>query len=136
MDCVFCKIIAGEIPAYKVYEDDDVLAFLDITPVNPGHTLVIPKRHYDDLLGLPEAEAARLIGVVKKIAPAVVAGVGAAGFNLELNNGPVSGQLVNHVHWHIVPRYEGDGRELWQGRSYEAGEAEKVREKIKSQLAV
>lgn len=135
-DCVFCKIIAGEIPAYKVYEDDDVLVFLDITPVNPGHTLVIPKRHYDDLLELPEVEAARLIGIVKKIAPAILTGVGAAGFNLKLNNGPVAGQVVSHVHWHIVPRFSDDGRKLWSGQSYEAGEAEKIAEKIKSQLTV
>ena len=134
MDCIFCKIVAGEIPAYKVYEDDDVLAFLDITPVNPGHTLVIPKRHYDNLLNLPEPEAHKLIGAVKKIAPAILAGTGAEGFNLELNNGSVSGQLVNHVHWHIVPRYEGDGRELWRGRSYGEGEAEVIVEKIKSKI--
>ena len=134
MDCIFCKIIAGEIPAYKVYEDDDVLAFLDITPVNPGHTLVIPKQHYDHLLDLPEAEANKLISVIKKITPAVLAGAGAEGFNLELNNGTVSGQVVNHVHWHIVPRHEGDGRELWHGRNYGEGEAEGILAKIKSNL--
>jgi len=133
-DCIFCKISAGEIPVYKIYEDDAVLAFLDITPVNPGHTLVIPKNHFDNLLDLPEAEAHKLIGIIKKIAPAILTGVGADGFNLELNNGTVAGQVVNHVHWHIVPRYQGDGRELWHGRNYGEGEAEKVLEKIKSKI--
>ncbi len=133
-DCIFCKIIAGEISTYKVYEDDDVLAFLDVTPVNPGHTLVVPKKHYNNLLDLPETEASKLISIIKKITPAVLAGVGADGFNLELNNGVVSGQVVNHVHWHIVPRLAGDGRELWHGRSYDEGEAEEVLKKIKSKI--
>lgn len=133
-DCIFCKIIAGEIPGYKIYEDEDILAFLDITPVNPGHTLVIPKKHFENFLDLPVEEAQRLVALIKKIAPAVLAGVGASGFNLTLNSGPVSGQLVGHVHWHIVPRLQGDGRELWQGKGYEAGAAEEVLAKIKAQL--
>ncbi len=131
-DCIFCKIVKGEIPCHKVYEDDDVLAFLDISPVNPGHTLVIPKRHYADLLELPEVEAQRLIARVKKISPAVISGVEAQAFNLNLNNGKVSGQEVAHVHWHIVPRFEGDGRELWHGRPYGEGEVEEILEKIKN----
>ncbi len=131
-DCIFCKIVKGEIPCHKVYEDDDVLAFLDISPVNPGHTLVIPKRHYADLLELPEVESQRLIARVKKISPAVISGVEAQAFNLNLNNGKVSGQEVAHVHWHIVPRFEGDGRELWHGRPYGEGEVEEILEKIKN----
>lgn len=131
-DCIFCKIIRGEIPCHKVYEDDDVLVFLDISPVNPGHTLVIPKKHYDDLIQLPETEAQLLIAKIKKIAPAVISGVGAKAFNLNLNNGKISGQEVAHVHWHIVPRFEGDGRQLWHGQPYGAGEAEAILEKIKN----
>lgn len=131
-DCIFCKIVKGEIPCHKVYEDDDVLAFLDISPVNPGHTLVIPKCHYADLLELPEVEAQRLIARVKKISPAVISSVEAQAFNLNLNNGKVSGQEVAHVHWHIVPRFEGDGRELWHGRPYGEGEVEEILEKIKN----
>ena len=84
-DCIFCKIVAGEIPAYKVYEDRDILAFLDITPVNPGHTLIISKMHYENLLELPNELASKLIGVVKKISPAIIKGVGATAFNLEQN---------------------------------------------------
>ena len=134
MDCIFCKIIAGDIPAYKVYEDDDVLVFLDIAPVNPGHTLVVPKKHYNSLLDLPETEAHKLISAVKKIVPAILAGVSANSFNLGLNVGVEAGQAVPHLHWHIMPRYEGDGLELWHGGSYAAGEAEKVLEKIKSKI--
>jgi len=134
-DCIFCKIIVGEIPSYRVYEDDGVLAFLDITPVNPGHTLIVPKKHYANLLELPEAEASQLIATIKKITPAILAGVGAIDFNLELNNGPLAGQVVNHCHWHIVPRFAADGRELWHGNQYGEGEAEMILEKIKSNLS-
>jgi histidine triad (HIT) family protein len=129
--CIFCKIVAGEIPSHKVYEDDDVLAFLDITPVNPGHTLVIPKHHYENLLDLPEAEAQKLLSVIKKIAPAIMGAVGAKGFNLGLNNGVSAGQVVGHVHFHIIPRLENDGRQLWHGGEYKEGEAEVILEKIK-----
>ena len=85
-DCIFCKIISGDIPSYKIYEDKDVLAFLDITPVNPGHTLVVAKEHYENLNDLPEELTKKIVQAVKKIAPAVVKGAGADGFNLNLNN--------------------------------------------------
>jgi len=134
MDCIFCKIIRGEIPSHQVYEDDKVLAFLDITPVNPGHTLVIPKAHYENLLDLPEEGAKNLIVAVKKIAGAVVAATGAEGFNLGLNNGAVAGQMVGHVHFHIMPRWENDGRKLWLGQAYPEGEAQAIAEKIKNNL--
>lgn len=134
MDCIFCQIVAGEIPAHKVYEDDDILAFLDITPVNPGHTLVIPKQHYASMLELPDELLCRLAQTVKKIAPAVLAAVNSDGFNLGLNNGPVSGQIVLHFHWHIMPRFNGDGFDLWHGSKYQEGEAEAVMEKIKTAL--
>ena len=130
MNCIFCKIISGEFPSHKVYEDDDILAFLDITPVNPGHTLVVPKQHYCDLLNLPEDLACKIVSVIKKITPAILAGVGTDNFNLGLNNGKKAGQAVDHFHWHIMPRFEDDGYELWHGREYKAGEAEEVLEKI------
>ena len=130
-DCIFCKIIAGDIPSYKVYENDKVLAFLDITPVNPGHTLVVSKEHYENLNDLPQELASKIIQAVKKIAPAVVKAVGADGFNLNLNNGPAAGQIVNHVHFHIVPRKIGDGYELWSGKEYGEGEAQIILDKIK-----
>ena len=134
MNCIFCKIIAGEITSYKVYEDDKTLAFLDISPVNPGHTLVIPKEHYANMSELPDEILCHLAKVVKKIAPAILSAVGSQGFNLGLNNGSVSGQLVDHFHWHIMPRFEDDGWELWHGKTYGEGQAEEIIEKIKQSL--
>lgn len=133
-DCIFCKIISGDVPSYKVYEDDDILAFLDITPVNAGHTLVIPKKHYNNLEDLPEEETNKIIRVIKKIIPAVISGTKADGFNLSINNGAVAGQIVGHAHFHIVPRHNNDGYELWHGKEYGAGEADQILEKIKTGL--
>ena len=133
-NCIFCKIIKGDIPCYKIYEDEKFLSFLDISPVNIGHILIIPKNHYVDLLELPIEEAQKLITVIKKIAPAVLAAVEAKAFNLNLNNGKIAGQEVNHVHFHLIPRFENDGRELWHGQPYQEGEAQIIAEKIKNLL--
>ena len=134
VDCVFCKIINGEIPANKIYEDDKVLAFLDINPVNPGHTLVIPKKHSENLIDTADEDLCAIIKAVKKIAPAIVKTVEAGGFNLGVNNGAAAGQLVNHLHFHIMPRSDNDGLELWPGRPYEEGQAKQIAEKIKKEL--
>lgn len=131
MDCIFCKIIAGEIPSKKIYEDENVLSFLDISPVNFGHTLVIPKKHYADLLSADEATLASLILAVKKIAPILIQVVGASGFNLNLNNGSVAGQVVDHLHFHIIPRFIDDGLKLWSGGDYDHQRSEKIVEEIK-----
>lgn len=133
-NCIFCKIVAGEIPSHKIYEDENVLAFLDITPVNPGHVLVVPKEHHENFLAWPAEKTELAIQAIKKIAPAVMAGVSAEGFNLNLNNGAAAGQVVNHVHWHIVPRFGGDGRELWRGKEYGEGEAEHIVKMIITKL--
>ena len=132
MDCVFCKIIAGQIPAAKVYEDDRAVAFLDINPINPGHTLVVPKAHYADLLSTPPDLAAHLMTVVQRVAAAVRAAVGGQDFNLGLNHGAGAGQSVGHVHLHIMPRRPGDGHTLFGGKPYPAGEMEKIAQKIKA----
>jgi len=108
-DCVFCKIVAGEIPGEQVYEDVHVLAFMDIQPISRGHTLVIPKAHYDGLLSAPVETLEQLVAALPKVARAVVAATGAAGFNILQSNGPCAGQVVPHVHFHVVPRREGDG---------------------------
>lgn len=133
-DCIFCKIVRGELPAAKVYEDEKILAFLDIKPVNHGHTQVITKSHYFNLLETPEEELSAIMAVVKKIAPAIMKAVGSAGFNLGVNNGSVAGQLVPHVHFHIMPRRQGDGHELWHGLEYAPGEMSAVAEAIKRAL--
>jgi len=134
MDCIFCKIVAGELPSYKVYEDDQVLAFLDITPVNPGHVLVISKEHFVSMLELPDDLLCALAKAVKKIAPAALKAVDSKAFNLGLNNGDDAGQAVKHFHWHIMPRFPGDNYKHWHGQKYEAGQIERVMEKIKDNL--
>ncbi|MFA5029236.1 MAG: HIT family protein [Patescibacteria group bacterium] len=133
-DCLFCKIIRGEIPASKVYEDEEVVAFLDIFPVNPGHTLVLPKVHGAGFLELQNELISKIMMVIKKITPAILAGVDAKDFNFGLNNGALAGQAIAHVHWHIMPRFEGDGHKLFAGRQYEPGQAEAVLKRIKENL--
>lgn len=133
-NCIFCQIVEGKIPSNKVYEDEQYLAFLDINPVNPGHTLVIPKEHFPDLVAAPLDTAVGLMRVVKNLAPIIAKAVNADGFNLGLNNGRAAGQLVEHIHLHIMPRFPGDGHSAWSGRPYADGEAAKVAEKIRSTL--
>ena len=104
-NCVFCAIAAGEIPSFKVYEDDLVLAYLDINPFTKGHTLVIPKAHSANLLETDEATLAAVIARVKKVAARLKAALPCDGFNILQNNGAAAGQTVMHLHFHIVPRY-------------------------------
>lgn len=134
MSCIFCKIVAGEIPSFKVYEDEGVYAFLDIAPVNYGHTLVVTKKHYANMEEIPEEELCRLIKAVKKVGKALKDGLGAAGYNIGENNDPVAGQVVPHIHFHVIPRRIDDGLKLWPQGKYGEGEAENVAEKIKSAL--
>ena len=104
-NCVFCAICAGEIPSFKVYEDDLVLAYLDINPFTKGHTLVIPKAHSANLLETSDETLAAVIARVKKVAAHVKAALPCDGFNILQNNGEAAGQTVHHLHFHIVPRY-------------------------------
>jgi histidine triad (HIT) family protein len=109
MDCLFCKIIKGEISAHKVYEDDNVLCFLDIYPHAKGHTVVIPKKHYENFLDMPDSEMGHFWQVVKKVTGLLKDKLKADGFNVGLNGGEMAGQAVPHLHVHIFPRFEGDG---------------------------
>jgi len=130
-DCIFCKIIKGEIPSYKIYEDKDFLAFLDINPLNPGHTLVIPKEHHKNLQELPNNLVEKLFCVVKKISALIKNETKADGINILINNGEVAGQIVFHIHVHILPRFKNDGYTHWKSRaSYKEGEVEKLAKKI------
>ena len=104
-NCVFCSIATGEIPSFKVYEDDIVLAYMDINPFTKGHVLVIPKEHTEGLLDTPDTTLAAVIARVKKIAAHMKAALPCDGFNILQNNGESAGQTVKHVHFHIVPRY-------------------------------
>lgn len=107
-DCIFCKIIAGDIPASKVYEDENVVAFLDITQVTHGHTLVIPKTHVRNLLDMPQEVAEKLFACVPQIAQGLKKATGASGINLVNNNEEVAGQTVFHAHLHLLPRYSAE----------------------------
>ncbi|MBI4779547.1 HIT family protein, partial [Candidatus Falkowbacteria bacterium] len=102
MSCIFCKIIAGEIPSYKVYEDDRILAILDINPVNPGHTLVVPKKHFVNIEEADEETLCQVIKTVKKVGFSLKNNLGAPGYNVQVNNDPVAGQAVPHLHFHIT----------------------------------
>ena len=133
-NCLFCKIVTREIPAEIVYENGRTLAFLDIKPVNPGHVLVIPKEHYADFVSTPPAVLGEIIAVAQKLAPVALAATGSPAFNIGVNNGRAAGQVVSHMHLHVMPRYEDDGYKMWGGRDYAPGELAKVAEKIRSQL--
>ena len=132
MECILCKIVAGEIPCYKVYEDAKFLAFLDITPVNPGHVILIPKQHTENLLDTADEILNEFLPLAKKIAKVVMAVTKADGFNLNQNNFSAAGQVIGHLHFHIVPRFSDDGLELWRGKEYGEGEAEILAEKIRT----
>ena len=106
-DCIFCAICEGEIPSFKVYEDEYVLAYLDINPCSKGHTLVIPKVHSAGLLDTSDEMLAVIISRVRKVAAHLKMVLPCDGFNILQNNGEAAGQTVNHVHFHIVPRYSG-----------------------------
>ena len=133
-DCIYCQIVVGESPSYKIYEDDDVLAFLDIYPINPGHTLVIPKAHTVDLLDTSIDSLIAIIKVLPKIAKAVVRGVQADGFNVGVNNGAAAGQIIQHVHFHVIPRFKDDGYKSWGQRKYKEGESAKIAEQIREAM--
>lgn len=107
-NCIFCAIAAGELPSFKIYEDDVVLAFLDINPFSNGHVLVIPKNHSEGLLDTDDATLADVIARVKKVARHIKAALPCDGFNILQNNGEAAGQTVKHLHFHIVPRLAGD----------------------------
>ena len=106
--CLFCKIIAGEIPSTKVYEDDCVLAILDIAQTTKGHTLVMPKKHYKNVLEMPENEFEALMAQVHKLAQKITANLEANGVNILINTNEAAGQTIPHAHVHIIPRYDED----------------------------
>jgi len=135
MDCLFCKIIAKQIPVDLIYENEKVVAFLDINPVNPGHLLVVPKVHSENIAMASDDDLIALTLAVKKLAPAVCAVASCAGWNLEVNNGNAAGQVIDHTHWHIVPRRAADGLKHWPGHPYAEGEAAKVAASIRANLS-
>ncbi|MEK7531320.1 MAG: HIT family protein [Patescibacteria group bacterium] len=132
--CLFCKIIAQEVPSTKIYENESVYAFLDINPINLGHTLVVPKNHSENIHDISEEDATALMQAGKKIASALKKGLHADGVNLIMNNEKASGQIVFHAHLHIIPRLEADGFHHWRGKEFSKEEIEKAGEKIKNEI--
>ena len=131
-DCIFCKIVKGEIPAAKVYEDDYTLSFLDIMPANKGHCLVIPKKHYETFLDIPDKDLTNLMKTSKKVTKALSLSIGNGSYNIVMNNGKIAGQVVMHAHIHILPRFKGDKLRLnWSHKKYEDKEMEEYVDKIK-----
>ena len=134
--CVFCRIVKGEIPAHKVYEDEHVVAFLDIYPINPGHTLIVPKEHYERLEDVPPEVLAAMMRAAARLAPAVLRATGAEGYNLVVNVGRAAGQEIMHVHLHLIPRRSGDGCKIMACQRSKPSDEElaKVAEAIRREL--
>ena len=134
-DCIFCKIAAGEIPATVIYEDELVLAFLDLGPINYGHVLVIPKEHHESSSTIPEATAGRMFHVGSRIGVALKRQEEYDAFNLHLADGSAAGQVVMHAHLHVIPRGVEDGfRWNWRQLKYADGQMAEMAQKIKSKL--
>lgn len=129
--CVFCSIINHEIPSKVVYEDDLVLAILDISQVTKGHTLVMPKKHVDNLLECDDETAAHLIQVVRRLAKRIQEKTGAPGINILNNNGEAAGQTVNHLHFHIIPRYSENDAFVCEFKESEKQDMDEVLELVK-----
>lgn len=135
MDCLFCKIIAKEIPSEVVYDDDKIIAFLDINPVQPGHTLVAPKEHFTDTRETPDHAVEELAVATKLVAQAIIDAQGNPGYNIEVNTGPVAGQVIPHTHWHIIPRSEDDGLTHWPGQQLSEDAMGAIADNIRSKLS-
>ena len=134
-DCVFCGIVAGDLPSYDLYEDDDVLAFLDANPIAPGHALVVPKAHRERLTDMDAAETAAVFDAARRLAGAIEDALDPDGYNLFQANGEAAGQEVFHSHVHVLPREAGDGIRIGAEPSdLDEATAERVRDDIRGAL--
>jgi histidine triad (HIT) family protein len=129
-DCVFCRIARGEEQASRIYEDKDILAFLDARPVNEGHTLVISKKHYENIFEIPDEELANIFKIVKKVAAGIMKSEKAAGIRIVQNNGSAAHQIVFHFHAHVIPEHEGQISHMIREAS-DAEELERIAAKIR-----
>ena len=135
MDCIFCKIANGEIPSDTVYEDDKYRAILDLSPAVKGHTLILPKDHFDDLLSADEETLESVLKLAQRIGAAQLKALKCDGFNVVQNNGEAAGQTVHHLHVHIIPRYNGGAKMVaWEQLKSEPEEQQKIAGEIKAAL--
>ncbi|MFH1632257.1 MAG: HIT family protein [bacterium] len=132
-DCLFCKIIQGEIPSHKIYEDDDVYVFLNINPMSKGAALIIPKEHATDMNSGSVEAAEAMMRTTYKISPAILKTLGASGYNLGMNHGADAGQEVFHSHLHFMPRYPGDERK-YEKLEYSQEELADIAEQIRNEI--
>ena len=136
-DCIFCKIVAGEIPAAVLFETVSGLAFLDVNPLSDGHLLFVPRDHFERLSEIPLALAGKMAEAIPRLARALLAATKAQAYNLLLNEGTVAGQVVPHVHYHLIPRKSGDGLGYrWNAGAYETGRADEIAAAYKKAMQV
>jgi histidine triad (HIT) family protein len=133
-DCIFCLVIEGSVSSEKIFEDEYVFAFLDIHPINHGHTLVIPKEHHQDIFAIPADAFQHIMRVAHMLAPHVKEATGAEGINIGMNNGTAAGQQVLHSHVHVIPRFSNDGHKHWSATTYEDGGMTALGAKIRARL--
>lgn len=132
-DCIFCKIVKGELPSEKVYETEKVVCFLDINPLGRGHTLVIPKKHYEDIFEMDEKTLSEIAKAAKRVAHMQKDNLDAHGVDLLQYNGKAGQQEVMHFHLHILPRYKGDTIDAWPRSNYQKEDLEKLAKKLRGQ---
>ncbi len=132
-DCLFCKIVEGEVDCEKIAETENFTAFLDIQPINRGHTLIVPKEHSKTLMEFQEKLGSEFFKITKDVMKALKKSMGADGINLGQNNGEVAGQEIEHTHFHVIPRYKRDGLESWPNKEPEEP-LEKTASDIKKHL--
>ncbi len=134
-ECIFCKIVKGDIPCAQVYADEKIIAFLDIAPISKGHTLIIPKVHYENLWEVPEDLGNDILRAMQKIGNGILKATGAQGLNVVMNNFPAAGQVIPHAHWHLIPRFKGDGLfKIVQGKYDSNDEIMALADKIKNNI--
>jgi histidine triad (HIT) family protein len=133
--CIFCKIVHGTIPSAKILETAEAIAFLDINPVNRGHTLIVPKGHYPHVSEVPDEIAAATGSLLPRLCRAIKSATGADGLNVIVNNGLAAGQTIDHCHWHIIPRFVDDAVNWpWPHSAYAGGELEQMKSRIEREL--
>lgn len=134
-DCLFCRLIRGELPCAAVFESEHVFAFLDINPVNKGHVLVIPRKHAETMFDVPSGDGSVLLEAIQRIGRAVMRATGAQGLNVMQNNYKAAGQEVGHVHWHLIPRHTDDGHIPWTSGQYaDEGEMRTLADAVRQYL--